>query len=644
VQDLGEARRWSFPDTPPLSTYNPVVNAGPFHSLRRDAGGHDLGIHARRSLAAVLERDADWIFEVTEQGLAFFGETFAMPFPQRTYDQVFLPELGGAMENYGCVSWSDAFLRRSTPTPAEYELFAKVLLHEMAHMWFGNIVTMRWWDDLWLNEAFAELACHWAAARATRYTDAWASHTVSERLGAYLADQGPVSHPIHQEIGDVAEAASIFDAITYPKGAAVLHQLLQYLGEETFARGMAAYFARHAWGNTTLADLMDALAAASGRDLDRWRALWLETAGPDRLTLRREGDRHVLSARGPASEPRPHLLAVGAYRSGADGLEHVGEVVAKVEGPETPLALPPADLYLVNDRDLTFATVRPDAASRATLLARAGELPSAVSRAVAVATVWDLLTNGEATAEEVVGCLTALLASETADAVVEPLVALACEAAELWAPDTSRQRLLAEVARTCRAVAEDPTRRRVALRGLAASGSLEDVDWLQDHAGDDADLRWRALVRKAEVGQVEDAEIEALLDADADPDAWVRALGVRVARPTADAKAEFWTVAVEGRKVPVGSFTRVAAAFWRPAQDELLAPYAEDYLRLLPGLDEAGMIPAMVYAGRLFPVFGVGPDFLDRAVDAAAGSAPVVRTTLLGRADLVRRMLRSRDG
>ena len=157
------ARRWTFPDTPPLSTYNPVVNAGPFHEIRREVDGHDLGLFARRSLAPILERDADELFTLTGQGLAFFGEVFGMPFPQRKYDQVFVPEFGGAMENYGCVTWSDAFLRRATPTPAEREMLARVLLHEMAHMWFGNIVTMRWWDDLWLNEAFAEFACNWAA-------------------------------------------------------------------------------------------------------------------------------------------------------------------------------------------------------------------------------------------------------------------------------------------------------------------------------------------------------------------------------------------------------------------------------------------------------------------------------------------------
>ena len=207
------------PDTPPLSPYNTVINAGPFYEVRRTAGGHDLGLYSRRSLASLVDRDAEEIFRITEQGLGFYARVFGMPFPQRRYDQVFVPEFGGAMENYGCVTWSDQFLRRSEPTAAERELFAKVLLHEMAHMWFGDIVTMRWWDDLWLNEAFAEFACNWAAGRATRTRTPGRATCATRKLRGYLADQGPTSHPIRLPVLNTAEAASIFDSITYDKGA-----------------------------------------------------------------------------------------------------------------------------------------------------------------------------------------------------------------------------------------------------------------------------------------------------------------------------------------------------------------------------------------------------------------------------------------
>ncbi len=643
VEPAGDARRWTFPPTPRLSPYNTVVNAGPLHEIRRTAGGYDLGIFARRSLTAVLERDADEIFTVTEQGLAYFGDVFGMPFPQTKYDQVFMPEFGGAMENYGCVTWSDAQLRRSDPTPAERELLAVILLHEMAHMWFGNIVTMRWWDDLWLNEAFAEFACHWAAAKATRYTDAWAGLLAGEKLAAYLADQGPMSHPIRQPMPDVAEAASIFDAITYPKGAAVLRQLLEYVGEDHFVTGMKAYFRRHAWGTTTLQDLIDALAEASGRDLDTWRAGWLETAGTDRLTLESGDDGLVLTARGPDGPPRPQVLAVGAYTRGAAGLTRTALARVDVRGPRTAVDLPAgADLYLVNDEDLTFASTRPAGGVQA-LVRSAAELPTAVARGVVVATVWDMLMTGEATPDDAVRCLTSVLAVETSDAVIEPYLRLAGSAAEQWAGDDRRGALLAAVAEACTALAGDPGRRQVALRGLArVAGDLDTVAELRDRIGSDVDLQWRALTRQAELGGATAESVRELLARDPDPDARFRALAVRAAAPDAAAKAAVWQEVAVDRAVPIGSLAQVTAAFWRPGQDELLAEYAERYLKLLPELDRAGMIPAMGYTHRLFPIFGVGADFPARAEAAAEAAAPVVRKSVRERTDELRRMLRSR--
>jgi aminopeptidase N len=643
AEALGGARRWAFPPTPPLSTYNTVVNAGPFYQVRRQEGGHDLGLFARRSLASILDRDAEEIFTLTRQGLEFFARVFAMPFPQRKYDHVFMPEYAGAMENYGCVTWSDVDLRRSAPTPAERERFAKILLHEMAHMWFGNLVTMRWWDDLWLNEAFAEFACNWAAEAATSYTDAWAGHLATGKLAAYLADQGPTSHPIRQPIRSVAEAESIFDAITYPKGASVLKQLMAYVGEASFTSGMGAYFARHAWGNTTLQDLIDALASASGRSLEEWRAGWLDTAGTDRLSLERDGDGFVLAARGPGGRPRPQVLAVGAYAR-RDGLERIALVAVEVASAATPVDLPPgADLYLINDDDLTFATTRPADGTRDTLLAAAAELPTAVSRGVAVATVWDMLVTGEATAAEAVRCLTAVLAVETSDSVIEPYLDRATAAAEKWAPDTERPALTAEVAAACRELARDPGRRQVALRAFApTAGDHDQIAWLQAQAGDDLYLQWRVLARKAELGGDTAAEVEALLARDPDPEAWVQALTVRAAAPDAAGKRAAWQTLALDRNVPLGLVQDVATAFWRPGQDDLLAPYAERYLDLVPDLDRGGMIPAMVFTHMLFPLFGIDHAFLPRALASVRQASPVVRKTLTERADLAQRMLRSR--
>ncbi|GAA1671580.1 aminopeptidase N [Kribbella yunnanensis] len=629
-----DGERWTFPATPPLSAYNTVINAGPYYEIRRDGAGHDLGLFARHSLKDILERDADELFTLTTQGLEFFAEQFGMPFPQHKYDQVFTPEFPGAMENFGCVTWMDWFLRRSTPTRAEWDQFSRYLLHELAHMWFGNVVTMRWWDDLWLNEAFAEFASNWAAVRATSYQDAWTTHLVTERLKAYYVDQGPTTHPIRQAVPDVAAAEATFDAITYPKGAAALQQLMTYVGESAFAKGLTNYFAKHAWGNSTLQDLMDALAAASGRDLDRWREGWLDTAGTDRLTL--EGD--VLVATGL---PRPHVLGIGAYSRQGAMLERIQLVEVEADGERTQLDLPAADFYLVNDDELTFASTRPDPSARDTFYADAARLPSALSRGVAVSTAWDMLLNGEASATEVVDCLTAVLAVETSASVVEPFLNLAVEAATLWSTPDEQPALAKRIAATCRALG--PEFRKPALRSFARTAvDAEQVEWLQSEAGEDVDLQWRALVRKAQLGVPVATEADALLAKDPDPEAWVSRLQVQAATPDAAEKAAAWHRIVTERAVPLASAYQVATPFWSAGQDDLLKPYAERYLELVPTFHEGGGVAATAYTRALFPLYGVGRAYVDRAEALAAQSGPVVRTNLLDRSDRLRRMLRSR--
>jgi aminopeptidase N len=634
-----------FEPTPPLSTYNPVVVAGPFVELRQEAGGHDLGLYARRTLASVLERDSGQLFRLTSQGLAFFGERFGMPFPQRSYDQVFLPEFGGAMENYGCVTWTDNVLRRHEPTTGEWQWFTNVLLHEMAHMWFGNVVTMRWWDDLWLNEAFAEFACMWAAERATAYGDTAANNLVHEKLDAYLADQGPASHPIRQPVPSVADAESIFDSITYPKGAAVLKQLMHFVGEETFCRGMSAYFAEHAWGNTTLDDLVGSLERASGRDLQPWRTAWLETAGVDRLGVEHTDDGLVLTAVGAHGAPHPQVVGVAAYRRAGDVLEEVGSTHVDVAGERTPIdGLPEADLYLVNHDDSTFATTRPDAAGREVLVRRPSGLPTTLARAVAMATVWDMLSSAEATAAEAVGALTDVLGVETVETVVEPCLELALTAAQKWAPESERVGLEAQVAATARHLVDSGVSRQAALRALARTASGEDdLARVSEEAGDDVDLEWYVLERRAELGEVDTDAVQALQERDPDPDAWVRALCVRASSPSAEAKAEAWAAVVD-RTVPVQSARTVAAAFWRPGQEDVLAPYAERYLEALPTLHEGGMIPGLALTASLFPVYAIDEAWVAHAREvAAAQAAPVVVGSLTERSEEVLRMVRARS-
>jgi aminopeptidase N len=624
---------WRYDDTPRLSTYVPVVNAGPFVERRSQRNGYDLGLYARQSLAPMLDRDAEELFEVTASGLAFFGEQFGLPFPQPRYDQVFAPEFGGAMENFGCVTWSDHAIYRDPPSYAEREHRALVLLHEMAHMWFGDMVTMRWWDDLWLNESFAEWACIFAAARCTEFTDVAAGMLATEKQDAYAADAAPTTHPIRQVLADVAAAEATFDDITYPKGAAVLSQLVAFVGEEAFVAGLRSYFRTYAWGNTTLDDLVAEVAAASGRDLTTWVAGWLETSGTDRLSVE-VGDGGLTLVTTPPegrATPLPHGLRIGAYADRGDALELLESLEVEVTGERVRVESgAAADLWLVNDDDLTFAAVRPDPASLDLLLTRGGDLPTAVGRTLALTTAWRLLNDGELTAARLVDCGVHVLRNETADSVVEPMLNRLVDAADLWTPLAERDELLSRVADLCLELSDDPGRRVAALRGLAECATTpEQLDALARRATD-ADLRWRRLTRLAELGRLDEAEVDALLGDDPNPDAWMSAVRARAASPTAEAKAEVWTSVVDERRIPPGAVYRTGRAFWRPGQEDVLTPYAERFLEVLASFGDAGMVWALTVARGFYPVVGGEADYVDR-LDAAAGAdgvSPLVRNTV----------------
>jgi aminopeptidase N len=638
-------RLWTFPDTPRLSTYVVVVNAGPFHELREERGGHSLGLYCRQSLKHYLERDAADLFESTEVGLAFFGERFGQPFPQVRYDQVFVPNMGGAMENWGCVTWTDAVLFRSPPTHGQRAMVNSVLLHEMAHMWFGDLVTMQWWDDLWLNEAFASWAATWAGVNATSYTDGWATFLAGQKLTGYQVDMGPASHPIRGDVPDVAQAMANFDAITYVKGESVLKQLVAYVGEDVFVEGLRAYFRDHAWGNTRLADLMSAVGTAAGRDLSEWTAAWFDRAGTDTLTL---SGGEILAIGPDGEEPRPHHLEIGVYDRAGDALERVGTAYAETTGTRTRVeGLPEsADLFLVNDSDLTFAAVRTDERSLRTMLAAAGGLPEPVSRALAVTTAWDMLVKGELATDELLTCVLGVLDTERSAGVVEPFLAMALRAAEQWTRPAAVPAQLARLADRAAALAGDPEHRAPALRTLAASASSpEHLALLAESAADDVDLAWRVLVRRSALGEYDAPAVEALLERDPDPEASVRALGVLAARPDDAAKAEVWAELFEKRTIPAGTPTmQLAACFWRPVQHDLMLPWAHRYLDAVVELAGGGMLAVGSLMRSAIPTTG-DEAWVERALAIAnePGQNPTVRGTLLTGADTMTRVLRARS-
>ena len=503
-------RLWTFEDTPRLSTYVTVVNAGPFYELRDQRGGYDLGLFCRQSLKAQLDRDAPELFLLTEQGLAWFGEKFGAPFAQDKYDQVFVPDMGGAMENWGCVTWGDGVLLRGTPTHDQRRRIALILLHEMAHMWFGDLVTMKWWDDLWLNEAFASWAATWAAVGATTYTDCWAGYLAADKQEGYRVDLGPASHPIRGDVPDVSQAMANFDAISYHKGQAVLRQLSAYAGDDAFVEGLRAYFRNHAWGNTRLEDLTGAIGAACGEDLTGWQKDWLDRAGTDTLTLTGAPGQWRLRAEGPHGESaRSHRLDIGCYAVDGDSLRHVGDVAVRTSGGDTEVDLPACDLRLVNDHDLTFAAVRPDPASLELMLTHAGRLPDAVSRSLAVATAYDMLVKGELSAEETLTCILGVLETEQVAGVVEPFLRLAGLVAGKYTPIDKILERRQQVADRAAVLAANPDLRTGALQSLAANAvTAEHFAQLDAVAHDDFALAWRVQATRAARGGYDPEAVE----------------------------------------------------------------------------------------------------------------------------------------
>ncbi|HET9900628.1 MAG TPA: ERAP1-like C-terminal domain-containing protein, partial [Actinomycetes bacterium] len=438
-------------------------------------------------------------------------------------------------------------------------------------------------------------------------------------------------------------------AITYAKGASVLKQLAALVGEDAFVSAMRSHFAAHPWGNATLADLVGAAEATSGRDLRQWTQQWLDTARTDTARLVFGPGGAVLEVDGyDGAEPREHRVDVGAYVRRGEGLALLERSEVTTSGRRTPLPdLPmPADLFLVNDTDLDVVAVHPDPESRAALLDLGHLLPDAVARAVTVSTAWELMVEAEVPPDAFVDLAVRTLRRETAEVMVEPFLGLALQAAELWAPEGQRPGLLTRVADVALELAATGRSVTGALRALARAASSEaQLDALARYALEDLDLGWRRLVRLAALGRLPSDEVTALQARDPDPDVWVRALSVRAAQPAAAAKDEVWDAVVVTPRVPLGDVSEVAAAFWQPDQAELLRPFSERYLDVLPTLGDAGMIQSLAVGSRMFPVVGADLEFVERADElATAIREPVVARILRERSHELRAMLGVRDG
>ena len=626
VDDLADGGRlWTFADTPPLSTYVVVVNAGPFYELRSRRGGYDLGLYCRQSLKGLLDRDAEELFELTEQGLAWFGEHFGIPFGQERYDHVFVPDLGGAMENWGCVTCGDWALPRSTPTYDERREIAEVVLHEMAHMWFGDLVTMRWWDDLWLNEAFASWAACWAAEGATRYSDGWATFLAAAKQDGYRLDMGPAKHPIRGDVPDVAQAMANFDAISYSKGQAVLRQLGAYAGDDAFLEGLRAYFRDHAWGNTTLQDLIAAIATASGQ---RPRRVGDGLARPRRHRHAR-AVRRPLTSSAPTASRRGRTVSTSAATPTRTPVYGTLPMSRCSPRTHTKVELPDCDLRLVNDHDLTFAAARTDQQSLDLMLAPRRRAPR---RRVPGAGRDDGLRHARQGRAECrrhadlhAGCARDRTPRRRRRAV--PPAGRTGGGSEVHAGRPDR-RPAEQGRRRGRRTRRGAGARPGALLELANNAvTAEHFAQVDEAAADDIGLAWRVATTRAARGEYDEDAIERLLERDPDPDAPFSALTVRTARPLAEAKEEAWHAFYVEQSVPSGLSTYwMVMAFWQPHQREILLPFTWRYLEELPKLAGGLMLKVGALIHGMFP--GVGDQaFLDAALAMAhaEGTDPTVR-------------------
>jgi aminopeptidase N len=662
--------RWHFPPTPVLSTYITAVAAGPYHEVRSEHDGIPLGLYCRQSLAAYL--DPDEIFEITRQGFDYYHQAFAVRYPFGKYDQLFVPEYkAGAMENAGCVTFLEDYVFRSRVTDAEREARAETILHEMAHMWFGDMVTMKWWDDLWLNESFATWASLVAMTAATRWPDAWTTFAQGSKAYAYRQDQLPSTHPIAADIPDIEAVEVNFDGITYEKGASVLKQLVAYVGQDNFLAGVRDYFGKHAWGNATLTDLLASLEQESGRDLAAWSKSWLETAGVNTLRASYELDadgtfgRFSVHQEAPASHPelRPHRIAVGLYDRADGKLTRRSRVEVDIAGAVTPVAeligQARPDLILVNDDDLTYAKIRLDEHSLRTAIASIGEFSQSLPATLCWAAAWDMTRDAEMSTQDLLALVRAGATSIGEISVLERVLAQTGLAIRRFADPAWRPAALAEFDETLRGwlLAAEPGSDRQLAYAQALAGAATTTESLDLLAGlldgtasvtglaIDTELRWQFLRRLVSRGVAGPDAVDAELTRDKTDAGERHGQTCLAAVPTPEAKAAAWAAIISG-ELPNATFRAALRGFADPDQDDLLAPYAERFFAALPGLWRDGASDMAQFFTKVgYPASVISQQALDatRQYLEQADPPPALARLLAEGRDDVGRALRCRE-
>lgn len=679
----------TFATTPRMSTYLVALIAGPYAAWTDtyidDHGEIPLGIYCRASLAEYM--DAERLFTQTKQGFGFYHKHFGLPYAFGKYDQLFVPEFNaGAMENAGAVTFLEDYVFRSKVTRASYERRAETVLHEMAHMWFGDLVTMTWWDDLWLNESFATFASVLCQSEATEFTEAWTTFATVEKSWAYRQDQLPSTHPIAADIPDLAAVEVNFDGITYAKGASVLKQLVAYVGLERFLAGLRDYFRTHAFGNASFDDLLAALEKASGRDLSNWGEQWLKTTGLNTLRPDFEVDaegrftRFAVTQSGAApgaGETRVHRLAVGIYDD--DGSKSSGKLVRvhreelDVSGPITNVpalvGVSRGKLILVNDDDLTYCSLRLDERSLQTALDRIADIAEPLPRTLVWSAAWEMTREAELRARDFVSLVSGGVHAETEVGVAQRLLlqaqtALGCYAEPGWARERGWPQFADRLLELAREAEPGSDHQLAYINSLCSSvlsprhvqtlgALLEGEPAACGLAGlaVDTDLRWRIVTALATAGAIdadgpETPRIDAEVQRDPTAAGKRHAAQARAARPQFVVKDEAFTTVVEDDTLANATGRAMIAGIAAPGQGELLKPFARRYFQAIPGVwaRRSSEVAQSVVIG-LYPHWDISEQGITAAEEFLSDPEvpPALRRLVLEGQAAVQRSLRARN-
>ena len=597
---------WVFAPTPRISSYITALIAGPYSEWRDELVSSDgrtipLGVYGRSSLAKYI--DADYIFEKTKAGFVFFEEQFQYPYPFEKYDQLFVPDFNaGAMENAGAVTITESYVFRGAVNGYIKERRIITVLHELAHMWFGDLVTMRWWNDLWLNESFAEYASYLATAEATEYTEAWTTFTSHEKSWAYREDQMPSTHPVVANIRDLEDVQVNFDAITYAKGGSVLRQLVAWVGQENFMKGLASYFKKHAFGNAELVDLLTELELTSGRELRDWSKLWLETSGVNTLRAELTEEAGKITSFAVAQSHhvdyptlRPHRLGIGYYNLENGKLVRTHRVEIDIDGASTDvpelIGTERPALILLNDGDLAYAKLRLDDISWQTTLHHLADFSDSQARALLWGAAWDATRDAEADPKDFIHLVLKNIATESNATAMMTLLNQMVTVATMYLKPENRAEYktkigdaFIEMARNAEAGSEAqlqflkffPRFASTAEHAVALRGLLEGTEKLKEREID-TDLKWDLLTGLVTLGAADEAEIDAMLATDNTANGQKVAAMAKAAIPTAEAKAKTWNTAVHSDEWSNTILQYSTLGFSRGATAELLAPYVDKY-------------------------------------------------------------------